>query len=109
MRTGTVSWSAGRFTSVADEKTFCVHSRGTKRSFQKHATPVGIAVGISFETYCERLGNPDFISADELAEIILFCWKQPQRICVRDIVVTRQDDATCMANSENSKANSRNQ
>jgi hypothetical protein len=50
-------------------------------------TPVGIAVGSSFETYCERLGNPDFISAYELAESILFCWKQPQRICVRDIVV----------------------
>lgn len=37
--------------------------------------------------YRERLGNPDFISADEFADVILFCWKQPQRICIRDIVV----------------------
>jgi NADP-dependent 3-hydroxy acid dehydrogenase YdfG len=44
-------------------------------------------MGISFEEYCERLGHPDFIGADELAEIILSCWKLPQRICVRDIVV----------------------
>jgi hypothetical protein len=43
--------------------------------------------GISFDAYCERLGNPDFISAEELADIIVFCWKEPQRICIRDIVV----------------------
>jgi NADP-dependent 3-hydroxy acid dehydrogenase YdfG len=34
-----------------------------------------------------RLGNPEFITADELADIILFCWNLPQRISVRDIVV----------------------
>jgi NADP-dependent 3-hydroxy acid dehydrogenase YdfG len=50
-------------------------------------TSIHVDMGISFETYCERLGNPDFISAEELADIILFCWKQPQRICIRDIVV----------------------
>jgi NADP-dependent 3-hydroxy acid dehydrogenase YdfG len=50
-------------------------------------TSIHVDMGISFETYRERLGNPDFISADELADIILFCWKQPQRICIRDIVV----------------------
>ena len=50
-------------------------------------TNIHVDMGISFETYCERLGNPDFISAEELADIILFCWKQPQRICIRDIVV----------------------
>jgi NADP-dependent 3-hydroxy acid dehydrogenase YdfG len=50
-------------------------------------TDAHTAMGISFEEYCERMGNPDFISAEELADIILFCWKQPQRICVRDIVV----------------------
>jgi NADP-dependent 3-hydroxy acid dehydrogenase YdfG len=43
--------------------------------------------GISFDANCERLGNPDFISAEELADIIVFCSKQPQRICIRDIVV----------------------
>jgi NADP-dependent 3-hydroxy acid dehydrogenase YdfG len=50
-------------------------------------TSIHVEMGISFETYCERLGNPEFISADDLAEIILFCWKQPQRLCIRDIVV----------------------
>jgi NADP-dependent 3-hydroxy acid dehydrogenase YdfG len=44
-------------------------------------------MGISFAEYCKLLGNPDFISAKELAGVILFCWRQPQRICVRDIVV----------------------
>lgn len=50
-------------------------------------TNIHAEMGISFDEYRERLGNPDFISAAELAEIIFFCWKQPQRICVRDIVV----------------------
>jgi NADP-dependent 3-hydroxy acid dehydrogenase YdfG len=50
-------------------------------------TSIHVDTGISFEAYCEQLGNPDFISAEELADIILFCWKQPQRICIRDIVV----------------------
>ena len=34
------------------------------------------------------LGNPDFLSAEELADIVLYCWKLPAHICVRDIVVT---------------------
>jgi NADP-dependent 3-hydroxy acid dehydrogenase YdfG len=50
-------------------------------------TGIHVEMSISFEAYCKQLGNPDFISAEELADIILFCWKQPQRICVRDIVV----------------------
>jgi NADP-dependent 3-hydroxy acid dehydrogenase YdfG len=50
-------------------------------------TNIHAEMGIGFEEYCKRLGNPDFITADELADIILFCWSQPQRICVRDIVV----------------------
>jgi NADP-dependent 3-hydroxy acid dehydrogenase YdfG len=50
-------------------------------------TGIHIEMGISLEAYCEQLGNPDFISAEELADIILFCWRRPQRICVRDIVV----------------------
>ncbi|MET7714130.1 hypothetical protein [Streptomyces sp. NPDC005407] len=40
---------------------------------------------LSFEYLCNA--TADFIGADELAEIILSCWKLPQRICVRDIVV----------------------
>jgi NAD(P)-dependent dehydrogenase (short-subunit alcohol dehydrogenase family) len=50
-------------------------------------TSIHVEMGISFEAYCAQLGNPEFISAEELADIILFCWKLPQRICVRDIVV----------------------
>ncbi len=45
-------------------------------------------MGITFEEYCKPLGNPDFMSADQLARIVLFCWKLPPSICVRDIVVT---------------------
>jgi NADP-dependent 3-hydroxy acid dehydrogenase YdfG len=50
-------------------------------------TNIHAEMGISFEEYCRRLGNPEFITAEELAEIILFCCKLPQRVCVRDIVV----------------------
>jgi len=35
---------------------------------------------------CERPGNPRFITAEGLADIVLFCWNLPQRVCVRDIV-----------------------
>jgi NADP-dependent 3-hydroxy acid dehydrogenase YdfG len=45
-------------------------------------------MGISFEEYCRVLGNPDFMSADELAAIILFCYQQPKHICIRDLAVT---------------------
>ena len=50
-------------------------------------TNIHASMGISFEEYCKALGNPDFMSADQLAEIVLFCWKLPPSICVRDIVV----------------------
>jgi len=43
---------------------------------------------ISFDEYSAMLGNPDFMSPEDLAEIVMFCWKQPARICIRDIVVT---------------------
>lgn len=42
-------------------------------------------MGIGFADCCTLLGNPDFIG--ELAEVIRHCWKLPQHICVRDIVV----------------------
>jgi NADP-dependent 3-hydroxy acid dehydrogenase YdfG len=51
-------------------------------------TNIHETMGISFEEYCKRLGNPDFMTADELAGIVLYCWKLPRSICVRDIVVT---------------------
>jgi NADP-dependent 3-hydroxy acid dehydrogenase YdfG len=41
----------------------------------------------SFDEYRAKLGNPDFMTAEELADIVLFCWKQPQNICIRDLVV----------------------
>ena len=44
-------------------------------------------MGISFEQYCELLGNADFMEPDQLAQIILYCWKLPSNICVRDLVV----------------------
>ncbi|WP_419418796.1 SDR family oxidoreductase [Legionella sp. D16C41] len=48
-------------------------------------------MGISFEDYCEVLGNPTFIESSELAEIIYFCFKLPQKICIRDIVIMPTD------------------
>jgi NADP-dependent 3-hydroxy acid dehydrogenase YdfG len=50
-------------------------------------TNIHQSMGISFEEYCRRTGNPDFIAAEQIAEIVLFCYKQPQTICIRDIVV----------------------
>lgn len=51
-------------------------------------TNIHAGMGISFDEYRAALGNPDFMSAEELAEIVLYCWKLPPHICVRDIVVT---------------------
>jgi NADP-dependent 3-hydroxy acid dehydrogenase YdfG len=50
-------------------------------------TNIHATMGITFEEYCKALGNPDFMTADELAAIVLYCWKLPPSICVRDIVV----------------------
>ena len=50
-------------------------------------TNIHSGMHISFEEYRARLGNPDFMTAEELAEIVLFCWKQPVAICIRDLVV----------------------
>ena len=56
-------------------------------------TAIHQKMGISFEQYCEMLGNPTFISPAELAEIVLFCWQQPPHICIRDIAVMPTDCA----------------
>jgi NADP-dependent 3-hydroxy acid dehydrogenase YdfG len=45
-------------------------------------------MGVSFEEYRERLGNPDFMSAEQLAEAILWCYRLPGEICVRDLEIT---------------------
>jgi NADP-dependent 3-hydroxy acid dehydrogenase YdfG len=43
--------------------------------------------GITFEEYCQRLGNPDFMTADELAGIIYYCYQLPMHLCVRDLTI----------------------
>jgi len=50
-------------------------------------TNIHAGMGISFEEYCRLTGNPDFIAAERIADIILFCYQQPQAICIRDLVV----------------------
>ncbi|MPZ56351.1 MAG: SDR family NAD(P)-dependent oxidoreductase [Rhizobiales bacterium] len=44
-------------------------------------------MGISFEEYSRLTGNPDFIAPERIADVILFCYKQPQAVCIRDIVI----------------------
>ncbi len=51
-------------------------------------TNIHAGMGITFEQYREGLGNPDFMTAEELADILLYCWKLPPHICIRDISVT---------------------
>ncbi len=50
-------------------------------------TNIHLGMRITFDEYRAALGNPDFMTAEQLAEIVLFCWKQPQSICIRDLVV----------------------
>ena len=54
-------------------------------------TAIHQKMGISFEDYCTMLGNPTFIQPMELADIVFFCWQQPQHICIRDIAVMPTD------------------
>jgi NADP-dependent 3-hydroxy acid dehydrogenase YdfG len=51
-------------------------------------TNIHKGMGITFEEYCRALGNPDFMTAGELAEIILYCYRLPAHLCIRDLVVT---------------------
>jgi NADP-dependent 3-hydroxy acid dehydrogenase YdfG len=51
-------------------------------------TNIHAGMGIGFDEYRQALGNPDFLSAEELADIVLYCWKLPPHICIRDIVIT---------------------
>jgi NADP-dependent 3-hydroxy acid dehydrogenase YdfG len=57
-------------------------------------TNIHAHMGISFEEYSRRLGNPDFIAPEQIAEIILFCYKQPQTVCIRDLVVMPTNSAS---------------
>ena len=54
-------------------------------------TKIHQGIGISFEEYAAMMNHPTFIKPEKLAEIILFCWKMPQEICIRDLVVTPTD------------------
>ena len=54
-------------------------------------TDIHTEMGISFEEYRTRLGNPSFIDAADFAEIVFYCWQLPQNICVRDLVVMPTD------------------
>ena len=51
------------------------------------ATNIHANMGISIEDYQDKFGNPIFLKSEEIADIVHFCWKQPQHICIRDIVV----------------------
>lgn len=50
-------------------------------------TNIHRGMGITFEEYCQALGNPDFMTADELAGIIYYCYQLPPHICIRDLTV----------------------
>jgi NADP-dependent 3-hydroxy acid dehydrogenase YdfG len=52
-------------------------------------TNIHAGMHVTFEEYRERLGNPDFMTAEQLAEIVLFCGKQPQAICDLAVAPTR--------------------
>jgi NADP-dependent 3-hydroxy acid dehydrogenase YdfG len=50
-------------------------------------TNIHRGMGVTFEEYCQALGNPDFMTADELAGIIYYCYQLPAHLCVRELVV----------------------
>lgn len=45
-------------------------------------------MGITFDRYRELLGHPDFLSPEEVAAAIVWCYQLPRHICVRDLVIT---------------------
>jgi NADP-dependent 3-hydroxy acid dehydrogenase YdfG len=51
-------------------------------------TNIHAGMGISFEQYRAQLGNPDFLEAHEVAEVVFYCYRLPPHICIRDTVVT---------------------
>jgi NADP-dependent 3-hydroxy acid dehydrogenase YdfG len=51
-------------------------------------TNIHRGMGITFEQYSQALGNPDFMTADELAGIIYYCYQLPAHLCVRELVIT---------------------
>lgn len=100
-------------TSVSDRKTCAVSVgytaskygvRAVSESLREAAAPAGVRVinlapgyvrtnihnnmGISLEKHEEMLGHPDFMTAEEVAEIIRYTFELPPHICIRDLVVT---------------------
>src|SRR5262245_36271004 len=50
-------------------------------------TNIHRGMGVTFEEYEKALGYPDFMTADELAGLILYCYQLPAHLCVRELVV----------------------
>jgi NADP-dependent 3-hydroxy acid dehydrogenase YdfG len=50
-------------------------------------TPLHEQMGISFEEYRQMLGDPDFMSAEQLADVILWCYRLPAELTVRDLEI----------------------
>jgi NADP-dependent 3-hydroxy acid dehydrogenase YdfG len=56
-------------------------------------TNIHAGMGISFEDYVRLVGDATFISPEQIANIVLYCYRQPQSICIRDIVVMPTNSA----------------
>jgi len=56
-------------------------------------TNIHAQIGIPFEEYSRLTGNPDFIAPEQIADILLFCYQQPQAICIRDLVIMPTNSA----------------
>ena len=54
-------------------------------------TEIHKGMEVGFKKYSKRSGNPTLISSEALADIIYFCFRLPQKICVRDILVMPTD------------------
>ena len=50
-------------------------------------TRIHEGMGVTFEEYREKMGNPEFMSAEQLADVILWCCELPPAITVRDIEI----------------------
>ncbi|MEM1153095.1 MAG: SDR family NAD(P)-dependent oxidoreductase, partial [Pseudomonadota bacterium] len=51
-------------------------------------TNIHKGMGITFEEYCELVGHPDFMTAEEFADIVRYCYELPAHLCIQDLVVT---------------------
>ncbi|WP_309385815.1 SDR family oxidoreductase [Cerasicoccus frondis] len=51
-------------------------------------TNIHAGMGITFDEYCELLGHPDFMTAEEFADVVSYCYELPPHLCVRDLVIT---------------------